>query len=125
MRMVAYNFQARFVRPIESGEKRQTIRRRGKRRHAEAGDKLQLYTGQRTKKCRKILEEDPTCIAVQAVTIRVGAFDVAVAVDGRWLTVEELDEFARYDGFADREDFHAFWLSFHGQGEADNLLIRW
>lgn len=46
--MVAYNFQARFAAAIEAGEKAITIRSIGRRRHARNGERLQLYTGQRT-----------------------------------------------------------------------------
>lgn len=46
-----------FIDKILSGEKRQTIRRAGpKWKKVEAGDKLMLYTGLRTKECRKLGE---------------------------------------------------------------------
>jgi hypothetical protein len=50
--MVAYSFQPMFELPIVLGTKRQTIRAAGKRRHARAGDTLQLYLGMRTPRCR-------------------------------------------------------------------------
>lgn len=53
--MAAYNFKSQFVPKIESGEKTQTVRRIGKRVHAKPGQPVQLYTGMRTKKCRKII----------------------------------------------------------------------
>lgn len=54
--MAAYNFQKRFATLIESGDKNHTIRRIGKRRHASPGEAIQLYTGMRTKFCRKLLD---------------------------------------------------------------------
>lgn len=57
--MPAYNFQKQFAPLVESGQKRQTIRAIGKRRHARPGESLQLYTGQRTKACRKLISPDP------------------------------------------------------------------
>lgn len=45
--MVAYSFQKRFVEPIRSGRKRQTIRA-DRKRHARPGEVLQLYSGMRT-----------------------------------------------------------------------------
>ena len=52
--MPAYNFQARFAPLVESGQKRQTIRRTAK--CAMPGATAYLYTGQRTEHCRKIGE---------------------------------------------------------------------
>lgn len=121
--MVAYNFQKRFVPRIQDGTKLQTIRRIGKRPHARPGSQLQLYTGQRTKYCQKIID-DPTCLEVKPVTIYVRKDHMAVFVEGK--PIKRLDEFAVADGFADFEDFHKFWLEFHGEGEAvDHLLIKW
>ena len=46
-----------FIDKILSGEKRQTIRKAGKKwDKVKVGDKLTLYTGLRTKKCRKLDE---------------------------------------------------------------------
>jgi hypothetical protein len=56
--MPAYNFQKQFAPLVQSGEKRQTIRTLGKRSHAQPGNKLQLYTGMRTKQCRKLVDPD-------------------------------------------------------------------
>ena len=55
--MPAYNFQKQFVLLIENGEKRQTIRAcRKDGRKTKAGNILYLYTGMRTKGCRKLKE---------------------------------------------------------------------
>lgn len=51
--MPALNFQKRFVPLIQNGEKTQSIRSLGKRKFKE-GDKLYLYTGQRTKSCELV-----------------------------------------------------------------------
>jgi hypothetical protein len=37
---------------------------------AKPGDLLQLYTGQRTKACHKLLDPDPVCVMVDYVSIR-------------------------------------------------------
>ena len=122
--MVAYNFQERFVPAIVQGSKRQTIRRIGKRRHAEPGDQLQLYTGMRTTQCRKILEEDPTCLTVRPVEIRISEQWISVIVEGT--PVRDLEAFARQDGFDDATQFHRFWKRFNkGPGVVDHLLITW
>ena len=62
--MVAFNFKEEFAPKIEAGEKISTIRKTAR---CKAGDKMQLYTGQRTKNSRKIAEK--TCIAVVKICI--------------------------------------------------------
>lgn len=62
--MVAYNFQAQFADDVEHGFKTQTIRRDAR---CKSGDKLQLYTGQRTKNCRKLC--DAICKRVTPIKI--------------------------------------------------------
>ena len=48
-----------FIDKILSGEKRQTIRKAGKKwDKVKVGDKLTLYTGLRTKECRKLGEAE-------------------------------------------------------------------
>jgi hypothetical protein len=53
--MAIIGFQKQFAALVESGEKRQTIRRKGKRVY-KVGDRLTAYTGLRTKVCRKLGE---------------------------------------------------------------------
>lgn len=122
--MVAYNFQMRFAGAIESRRKRHTIRKNGRRRHARAGESIQLYTGMRTRSCRKLIDPDPICD---------GAFPVEIVVDVEALrsvmvggvAVRSLDAFARSDGFKSAADMHAFWLDFHGVGLFQGTLIEW
>lgn len=66
--MPAINFKKQFAPAVESGEKRQTIRaRRQDGRDPVAGQTLYLYTGIRTKGCRKLGEV--TCKETQQITI--------------------------------------------------------
>src|SRR5690606_1585298 len=99
---------SRFVLPIELGEKTQTIRAVGKKRHARLGDTLQFYTGPRMKP-RKIGEA--SCVNSCPVTLRFkngtgkpwvcfGDPQTAPAAD-ILITPAVLDAFARSDGFAD------------------------
>ena len=131
--MAAYNFQSRFAERIKNGSKKQTIRRVGKRRHAKPGEKVQLYTGMRTKNCRKIIS-DPTCLHVRSIQILVGAYSIGwIKVDGKKIPKEQLEEFAIADGFDSIQDMHGFWLKFHGQGifghsekpEEQAVLVSW
>ena len=127
--MVAYSFNPRFIEPIRQGIKTQTIRSYSEARQPRPGQLLQLYTGLRTKNCRRILPDVP-CLAVMKVRI---IFDVGqppvirrITTDG--LPVRDLDAFAIRDGFTDRHDMSAFWRDMHPQATAagfDGLLIEW
>lgn len=137
--MVAYSFRPQFIDPIQSREKLQTVR--GHRpRHARPGELVQLYTGMRTKHCRKIVEADPTCLTVLPIQIFVDALwprlITGIAVDGAALTDLQIEEFALQDGFRSndqgsaRVNMGAFWLSEHGRRgepriEFDGVCIRW
>lgn len=122
--MVAYSFKARFADPIIAGTKLQTIRA-PRKRHARPGEELQLYTGMRTKHCKLIGRR--TCSAVHAVRIDLDCGHIEYLESGRALTMlEEVDAFARNDGFADWRDMHAFWRAEHpGVDTFEGVLIRW
>ena len=62
--MTAFNFQPQFVPLIKSGEKRSTIRQT---KRCKVGDSMQLYTGQRTRTCKKIM--DVECIGTAKIVI--------------------------------------------------------
>jgi hypothetical protein len=121
--MVAYSFQPMFIDPILEGTKCQTIRPVGKRRHAVAGDQLQLYTGMRTKHCRLI--RTVRCLSVSPITLYLSKDEILTLVEDGWgdFTV---DTFARRDGFQNWEELKAFWAKHHkGVDVFDGLLIRW
>lgn len=116
--MVAFNFSPEFVAKVESGEKRQTIRRS---RHGKVGDRAQLYTGQRTKACRKLVEPDPVLDLVGYVAIRP-----------EYLTLHDTrqhpgdaDDFARRDGFRDYADMVAWFQARYGTREFIGYVHRW
>ena len=116
--MTAINFTM-FPDKVEAGTKRQTIRTDTK---IMAGDALQLYTGQRTKSCRKL--GDAICKAVVLVSlIERAAFDHQ---RGLWLTGIGLEEFAQADGFATYADMWAFFKPrADAKGEYRGKLIKW
>lgn len=124
--MVAYSFTSRFVPAIAAGTKTRTIRAYGKRRHARSGEALQLYTGLRTRQAKLI--RVATCI--RAVPVRL-AFEARVLVGARiWgepVAADELDDFARADGFAGAADMGAWWCRDRSDGslDFDGLLIEW
>lgn len=117
--MVAYNFQSQFAGAVESGDKTQTIRPTGKRRHAQPGQSLQLYTGQRTKACRLLLETE--CSNTWGIKIYP---DGRVYLDGDLIDdVDLVDALAQADGFGDIPEF--LWFFCPGDDPFEGVLIKW
>ncbi len=132
--MVAYSFKPRFVPFIQVGAKKQTVRAHRKR-HARPGERLQLYTGMRTKQCARILTEGPVCIRVDEITMPVGwCFREAarrIAINGIPLSAAEMEAFAKADGFAPTsymtavQRMGAFWRATHGDQGFEGVVIHW
>lgn len=131
--MPALNFQARFAEAVEIGDKTQTIRRprRDSRAHAKVGDTISLYTGMRSKSCRKLGEGR----VVRTQQIVLGD-DWSVLVDGRRLHAgscgcaqcegcDDYDnEFAKLDGFDGAVEMFEWFRDTHGL-PFEGMLIRW
>lgn len=131
--MVAYSFNKGFVAPIRAGTKRQTIRL-PRKRHARPGEELQLFTGMRTKHCELIGRA--TCTGVHEVRLDFAAGTVEIDAVLVLTQPEDLDEFARRDGFTPRraDDFarrpwlfmRMWWSQVHpGLDVFNGVLIRW
>ena len=107
--MSALNFKKQFVSKILSGEKRQTIRSR--KRPIKEGERLYLYTGQRTKHCQKIAES--ICSRTQNIIISNYQLDSysRVFLDCEQLCTAHVKELAIRDGFENVEEFFEFFLS--------------
>lgn len=118
--MVAYNFKKEFVSKIESGEKTQTIRRYGKRKHAEPGGTIQLYTAMRTKSCRKI-RQDAICSHRMSISIDVDE----LIIDGKLYTPANREQFARNDGFRDYAEMCLFFENQIQELPFFGALIMW
>ena len=117
--MPALNFQKQFAPLVESGEKRQTIRApRKDGRNPKFGDRLHLYTGMRTRACRKLAER--TCTAATNVTI--GQSFVRLA--DRYLTDDECQRFARADGFESMQAMLNWFAETHGL-PFSGIVINW
>ncbi|MBK8196997.1 MAG: ASCH domain-containing protein [Acidobacteria bacterium] len=101
--MVALNFTV-FQDKILAGTKRQTIRRRAR---CKPGDRLQIYTGMRTKACRKLGEA--VCTRVETVLIPAPPLSAILLDQRRWLRGEAARGFAAADGFDSLEAFFAFF----------------
>lgn len=130
--MVAYSFKKQFGPPILAGTKAQTIRA-DRKRHARPGEMVQLFTGMRTRQCRRLGEA--ICIAVERVcivlprrrhppSIIVNTMDGAFLRGATWLPT--LNSFAQQDGFRNFDEMVAFWRENHpGQETFAGVLIRW
>jgi hypothetical protein len=120
--MVAYSFHPQFVTPILAGTKRQTIRA-DRKRHAREGEAIQLYTGMRTKHCRAI--GTANCQLVLPVTLDF-AGDRVMTGGTVFRSSANLEEFARWDGFADWPAMRDFWRETHASTSVfSGVLIRW
>mgnify|MGYP000654548188 CR=1 FL=1 len=120
--MVALNFQKQFAAKVESGEKDQTIRAlRKDGRDPKLGDRLQLYTGMRTKACRKLVDPDPICGEVLLLTITSNA---VCSERGVIQTQENLNYFAIADGFKDWQALQKWFQKTHGL-PFTGQLTRW
>lgn len=112
--MVAYSFNRRFVPAIQSGVKQQTIRRGRTSRptHVSPGGLIQIYTAMRTKQCRLI--GTATAQTVERLALHLRADAVEFPDGSRPLTMrDELDMFARRDGFATWADLKTWWGATH------------
>lgn len=118
--MVAYNFQTDFASDILSGRKLSTIRPTAKRRHAVAGDALQLYVGMRTPSCRLLLRVP--CLWSQTISIH----DIAVIREsGATNSMWQLQELARMEGFASWPEMRDWFDNRYGLPVLGFTQIRW
>jgi hypothetical protein len=106
---MTFNFQARFVPLIESGQKGSTIRAyRSDGKVCRPGEVMHLFTGMRTKQCRKI--GDRVCLNARPIVIHA---DGTVWVDVLFLTRRLLNKVAITDGFANADDMLAWFRQNH------------
>lgn len=133
--MVAYSFAPMFEVAVASLQKQQTVRSHRKR-HARAGEAMQLFMGMRTKRCRKLLATDPICRDVRRIAIDIAPRNplmiVSIEIEGIPLSAEEIESFAIADGFAAddsgrsaRQNMGLFWLKHHPGLSFDGVVIRW
>lgn len=100
--MPALNFQAQFAALVESRKKRQTVRAKRKDgRDPKKGDTLYLFSGMRTKNCRRL--GTARCESVREIMIYSNG--IKFAADGDlgvdWFGAYSMSalRFARADGF--------------------------
>jgi hypothetical protein len=115
--MVAFNFMRHFEPLLLDGTKIHTLRDTAR---ANVGDTLQLFTGQRTKKCRLIKVEK--CTAV--LPVRFGGA-MLWSIDGRDLYDYEIEKFAKGDGFSCNDEMDNWFLEAKKILPWHGFLIAW
>lgn len=115
--MPALNFHPQFAEAVRVGAKRQTVRRvwADGRFPFDVGSILHLWVRQRHPRRRKL------GVAVCTGTTHVRIADGRVTLGYRPLAGEDLERFARADGFETADDFVAFF----GGRDLDGFVIYW
>jgi hypothetical protein len=120
--MPALNFQNRFAAKIKGGSKRCTIRA-PRKREIRVGDTLHLFTGMRTKACRKL--KVAVCRQTHPIIISRGRDgSPVIKLNHRRLTLRAALGLARCDGHATLQDFTTFFATTHGLPFA-GCLVCW
>lgn len=114
--MPAVNFQARFAPEVESGAKRQTIRRT---RRAKVGDALKLYTGQRTRQCRLLGVGRVTSVCAVVID------STGLYIDGQRLDAISAYAVAVQDGFASFATMCDWFRETYGDLPFNGWLHQW
>jgi hypothetical protein len=123
------DFQARFANDVAAGRKRMTMRRsRADGRDPKAGDTLKLWTGLRTTNTRKLGE----FVCVSAVKVEMDEAGLVWIDKGPigghhglyLLSIGEMDELARADGFHDSDEMLAWFQKTHSL-PFRGVLLRW
>ncbi len=115
--MPAINFSPQFADAVEAGAKRQTIRK-VRKNPIEYGDTLYLYTGQRTKSCRKLGEWE--CSNTRKIVIHKSS----VWLDGVLLNLRDTFVLVDDDGFDNMTDFFDWFVDHYGP-HFEGVLISW
>lgn len=103
-------FERSLAMQILSGEKRQTIRRASpKWENVKAGDKLTLYTGLRTKSCRKLGEAVVESITPITIDTELSNVAVETPLGDFNLDLPALNDLVARDGFVSNPDFFNFF----------------
>ena len=126
--MPAYNFQARFAASVSDGTKPHTIRERA----AKVGSTAYLFTGMRTKACKRLGQGTITA----CTPIEVGNHNGSpkCKLKGRFITSKAFETLALADGFASTREMLNWFTSTYGHPSNQNVewqpyftghLIEW
>ena len=121
--MPAYNFHKQFAELVELELKRQTIRP-PRMRPTVPGDRLQLYTKQRTITCRKLGQH--ICKDVKPLLIDARVFPplIVLYTKGQWrkLDLTQMQHLALNDGFPNLRAF-VKWFERYEPGTPLELIL--
>lgn len=126
--MNCFSFQTRFVEPILAGTKDQTIRA-SRKVPPKIGGPMHLFTGMRTKACKRIAAV--TCTEILKIEISPfyfgGYVQLRAANDLLASLRRESDllAFARRDGFGSWQELCDFWQKRHGALLFRGEVYRW
>ena len=113
-----------FTDKILSGEKRQTIRKAGKKwNNVKVGDKLTLYAGLHTKDCQKLGEAEVESIDYIDIESSLRVFS-RIKINDKYLFMHEMKRLALSDGFSTIDAFLDFFNSHYGTNFTGKI-IRW
>jgi len=123
----AFSFKPYFADDVEAGRKRQTIRleRKDQKPPCKLGDTLMLYTGLRTKACRRL--GTGKCTLLKRIELHRGTpcqGNYIILLDGIQITDVNATAIARADGFKDTSELfnwfnRQYGLPFRG------WIIQW
>lgn len=120
--MPAYNFKKQFAEKVESGEKHQTFRvDRMDGYVPEIGGTAYLYTGMRTKACRK-LGQAPITHVLRTI---VHTGERYISIGGRTLTGSGANVYAINDGFENADQMFEFFHEQHGEKPLKGYTVMW
>lgn len=117
--MVALNFKTQFVGAVESGSKTQAIRKPRVDGWIRVGIKLQLYTGMRTKKARRLGQATVTSVENVVIHRR------NIFLNEKLLPEREALEIAKADGFENIEEMAIFFENIYKKLPFKGHLIKW
>lgn len=103
--MPALNFSPQFADLVKTGRKLQTVRK-PRKRPIRIGETVSLYTGQRTKECRRL---------GKGIVYWIGWIKISedvLLLDG--FRQEDPDRFARHDGFKDFSEMKDWFRERYG-----------
>lgn len=113
-----------FADKILSGEKRQTIRKASpKWSGVEVGDELTLYTGLRTKNCRKLGKAEVESIKDIRIETRKGEY-WEVYINNKPICATDIYALSKADGFELMDDFLRFFHDHYGTN-FKGKIIKW
>lgn len=122
MAIFLFNFKRQFAPDVESGKKRQTIRKTRKdKRRPKPGDTAKCFTGLRT--VNSLLLRVARVEACMAVRMHID--DGVIIIDGRKLEIAEAGEFARADGFLCLSEMLRWFKEQYGPGDFEGFCVRW